>query len=546
MNTVIDVFLGNGHIALPDGDRLAIKNTTAYQDIQKQFISEFVNAKRSIKAAYDAAQTSYGNEAHWAAADSLGPVNAARASVRKTLRKRSRYEIGENNPYLKGMILKIANSFAGVGPSLYITDPRIPISLRPLIINKWMLYARAIKLRQLIWRLRGPRSIDGEATGINLQNNSVKHEIQTDWEVIETEQIAEDNYFHKPHNPSEEYIEIDGIRLRKGTSIPESYYVLNQHPGDNVVFGMPLDGEWVPADNVIHWFRKDRPWIRGIPEGHAVLPLCSILRRYTLAVVQCAETAANISVLLESEAPAGQTAFGSISTVQNMTPSEIMQMWFDAFPMYRGMAMNLPWGMKASQLKAEQPTAVYDSFVDAILREIAQPFLVPFNAAVGFSGDYNMASGTLDVQMLNDAITADHLLFQEDVLDPKIFTQWWFEAVRIPGYFENPQIENLLRNSPSLKLYGVQHEWGWEQRSAHPDPLKLANTRKTDWDAGFLTDEDIQNKYFHRSISDWEAAIQRQNAFREENGLPLPGQNGKTEQEGDTHDDGTEDRTPDS
>jgi capsid protein len=61
----------------------------------------------------------------------------------------------------------------------------------------------------------------------------------------------------------------------------------------------------------------------------------------------------------------------------------------------KGMFTTLPWGYQLKQMKAEQPTTVYDKFVDALLREIARPLLMPFNMAVGFSGGYNFASGTL-------------------------------------------------------------------------------------------------------------------------------------------------------
>jgi hypothetical protein len=57
---------------------------------------------------------------------------------------------------------------------------------------------------------------------------------------------------------------------------------LHHHPGDLAASKTLCD--LVPADEVIHWFRSDRPGQRrGIPELAAVLPLLTKLRRYTQA-----------------------------------------------------------------------------------------------------------------------------------------------------------------------------------------------------------------------------------------------------------------------
>jgi capsid protein len=62
-----------------------------------------------------------------------------------------------------------------------------------------------------------------------------------------------------------------------------------------------LDYDRLPADSVIHWFRTDRPGQRqGLPDILPALPLFAQLRRYTLAVIAGAESAANIAVLMKT------------------------------------------------------------------------------------------------------------------------------------------------------------------------------------------------------------------------------------------------------
>jgi len=74
----------------------------------------------------------------------------------------------------------------------------------------------------------------------------------------------------------------------------------------------------VPADAVVHWFRSDRPGQhRGIPEITPALPLFAQLRRYTLAVIAAAETAADFAAVLFTDAPAN----GEAQALEPMTVS---------------------------------------------------------------------------------------------------------------------------------------------------------------------------------------------------------------------------------
>ncbi len=60
---------------------------------------------------------------------------------------------------------------------------------------------------------------------------------------------------------------------------------------------------------MIHYFRADRPGqSRGIPEITPALPLFAQLRRYTLAVLAAAETAADFAAVLYTDAPANGEA----------------------------------------------------------------------------------------------------------------------------------------------------------------------------------------------------------------------------------------------
>ena len=89
---------------------------------------------------------------------------------------------------------------------------------------------------------------------------------------------------------------------------PVEYHVLRGHPGEAAI-GFLRDYDRVPAESVIHWFRV-RPAGpgRGIPDIMPALPLFAQLRRFTLAVLAAAETAADFAGILYTDAPANGEA----------------------------------------------------------------------------------------------------------------------------------------------------------------------------------------------------------------------------------------------
>src|SRR5690606_18565812 len=107
-----------------------------------------------------------------------------------------------------------------------------------------------------------------------------------------------------------------------------------------------------------HLYRQDRPGqIRGIPEIMPALPLYAQLRRYTLAVIAAAETAADLAALLQTQAAPED-------------PDDVEPL--DLFDLERRSIMTLPRGWTATQMKAEQPTTTYAMFKREIINEIAR------------------------------------------------------------------------------------------------------------------------------------------------------------------------------
>lgn len=463
-----------------------------------------------IRGKYDAAQTTPHNQMHWLRADSLDPHSASSHDVRRILRSRSRYECIENNPYLKGVLLTLAGDFVGSGPKLDVTDKRISEERRNLIETRFSDWAKAIGFRQKIWRLKFSKTVDGESFLFPFTDEQSDDEVRLNFSVEEADRVGE------PFGAlsKQAATQVDGVRYNAWNQ-PLAYCLLDSHPG-STLHAMSRDGQWVAANQVIHWFRQDRGWLRGVPELTPSLPLCALLRRYTLAVVRAAEIAADFAGVIETEGPPAAVAFtdgrGNIRDDASA---------FDAFPLDMGLITTLPWGYKLKQLAAEQPTTVYDAFVNALLREILRPLCVPFNVGVGSSQDSNMAAGTLDANIYRVSQEQERQSCEEAVLD-KVMRLWWQEGILLDMYFDDPSIResDFLLENPSLMRTPPKHRWRWDPVTLeHTDPRKVALALQTLHRSGFLTDRDIQEGRFNRRIEDWQDEIKRDREFRRSIGM---------------------------
>ena len=257
---------------------------------------------------------------------------------------------------------------------------------------------------------------------------------------------------------------------------------------------------------MIHWFRQDRPWLRGIPELTPSLPLCALLRRYTLAVVRAAEIGASYSAVLQTDGP------GNMNQWLDENGNQLEDDPFDCFPIEHGMFTVLPWGAKMSQLESKQPMQVYDMFVNSLLREIIRPLLVPFNVGAGTSKDSNMSSSVVDADMYKSGQQFERFNCGDFVLS-QVFGLWWQDAQLIQGFL------------PSKLPVTPEHYFRWDKIGVdHTDPTKVANSITTMFDGGHITDRDIQEQYFSRDVEDWREELEEDLKWRQSLNLVGMGQ----------------------
>jgi lambda family phage portal protein len=426
-------------------------------------------ALRMLRARYDAAVSNDDNRRHWANADGLSANAANSAEVRRVLRNRSRYEVA-NNSYARGIVLTLANDVIGTGPRLQMLTEDVEANRS--IEKEFANWAKAVGLAEKLRTMRMARATDGESFCILTSNPKLPTQVQLDLRLVEADQICTPDLSAMDQNA------IDGI-IFDAAGNPVEYHVLREHPGETARRFI-LEYDRLPALSVIHWFRADRPGqARGIPDIMPALPLFAQLRRFTLAVIAAAETAADFAGILYTDAPAG----GESEAAEPFEPIELEQ---------RAL-VTMPGGWKMSQLQAEQPATTYAEFKKEILNEIARCLNMPFNVAAGNSSGYNYASGRLDHQTYFKAIRVDQAHLECVILD-RILVAWLDEAALIPGLLP----ANL---GPFVDW---SHQWFWDGQE-HVDPAKEASAQATRL-ANHTTS--LAHEYA-RQGRDWEEALRQ-------------------------------------
>ncbi len=440
--------------------------------------------QRSIAARYDAALWSEENRRAWSLTDGMSARAANSREVRFRLRTRARYEVS-NNSYARGIINTLANDCIGTGPRLQLMTPDPAVNQR--VERAFMTWTRAVHLASKLRTMRMSLAQDGEAFGLFITNPRLSTLVQLDMLLIEADQVS--TPFLNPIDP----LAVDGIRYDLEGN-PILYSLLRRHPGDTYQIGLLAD--YIDARSVIHWFRSERPGQRrGLPDIMPALELFNQLRRYTLAVLAAAETAADHAAVLYSELPPDDGAI-------ECEP-------FEHLDIERRMMTTLPMGWKLSQFKAEQPTTTYGQFKAEILKEIARCLSVPYNVAAGDSSNYNYASGRLDHQTYHKAIHVDQSTIELTIMD-RIFEAWLQEAwlAHEDGFI--PAVD---------PLEGWPHQWFWDGYE-HVDPLKEAMAQKVRIQSNTTT---LAAEYARRG-QDWETQIRqraKEHALMVQLGVPI-------------------------
>lgn len=402
---------------------------------------------KGFRATYDAAVTTSENAAHWSAADSLSANASINPFVRAIVRQRARYEF-QNNTYCSGMLHTYAQDVVGEGPGLEILLP--DEDHNAAIERRFEQHMRAIRLAPKLRTAILTRKRDGAVFLQRFTNYGLDHPIPLDLLLIEDDQVATPGFGISPDQIT------DGI-VYDDFGNPVQYHVLKRHPGE--IYGFPRAGETtfdkedVRAEHMRHLFTVERPGQRrGVSEIAAALALYAQLRRFTLAVIAAAETAADMAGIIKSNLPPDPDD----PDVQRLDP-------MDQVEIIRRSLVTLPDGHEMQQLRAEQPATTYEMFKREIVAEIARVLNMPYLVACGNAGSSNFASAQVDLQGYDRTLQIERDDLEGDVLDWH-FDAWYAEAIRIPGY---------LPDGCPREARDVPRGWLWIGRE-HADPNREA------------------------------------------------------------------------
>lgn len=391
------------------------------------------------------------------------------------LRKNCRYEF-DNNCYARGLLVTLANDVVGTGPRLQLPND---VDAEHAF-TEW---AGEIGLVNKLSTLALAELRDGDGFAKLITNPRLDNIVKLDIRLIESEQVCSPSAHVFRGDGDDSGVEVDAYGNVVG------YWVLGVHPADVPMGDAAVQPTLIPGNEIIHLFHCVRAGqLRGIPSLTPALPLMALLRRYTLAVVSAAETAANLAAFIKTTAPAS----GEAAEVEPSTELDLP----------RNTGLFLPEGWDLSQLKPEQPCTTYEMGKREILNEIARCLDMPYNIAACNSSGYNYASGRLDHQTYDRSICVRQSRMEFMVLD-RVLRAW--------------ASEYALAENRVVNITG--RDWMFVSRP-HVDPGKEARAQ-THYLANHTTT--IKDECAKRGL-DWETVLRQRGLeikLMNELGLPV-------------------------
>lgn len=445
----------------------------------KRAFRAFTHVDLKTAQRFDGARFNPSDAGTWAHVDNLSYDAANDYATRARIRSRARYVVA-NNAYASGAAQAIANACVGTRPRLQLHSADLPANVLSMIEADFMEWLDAVDLPAKLRAARFARFVDGESFLILFDNADLKTSsgVRLDVQAIDADRVC-GTVLDGPND-------VDGITLnRYGYAV--SYRILDNHPGSINTLKSFTDATLYDASRVLHWFDKRFPeQHRGTSELAPTLELFALIDRYSKAVVQASETAADVALIFKTDAVDDAGAY-SIQPPQDGTSP------FCQIPWARGMTITAPEGWDAKQVNAEQPSASYSMLVNEVLAQIGSALGVPKLLMKNSAENYNYSSARVDLQQFQIKTRLDRRSLVSSVLNP-LFRAWLEEYSAIVG-----------------RPFNVRSEWYFDG-FFHVDPLKEASASSTRLNSLLST---FSDEWGARGL-DWEqqlTELAREKAF---------------------------------
>ena len=421
------------------------------------------------------------------------------ASALPRIRARAR-DLAQNNDYVRRYLSMVAANIAGQGVSIQ-SQARWPDGQPDVMLNNaveaafahWSMTPEITgrmdwsEVQRLVAR---SVAMDGEAL-IRLSIQDRRLQLQ----------LLDPSLLDDTYNDATKRI-VMGVET-SATGAPVAYHILTAHPGDVAV---ERRRERVPAENIIHLFRADRPQqTRGVTWLHTAMKRLNDLGGYEEAAIIAARVgAAKMGFFTAPD--------GDLSPLADAgdVAGELYQ---DADPGRFGL---LPPGYDFKSFDPDYPHEQYGTFVKAQLRGIAAGLGVAYHNLAGDLEAVNFSSaraGTLEERdqwmILQDWFIAGFVR--------PVFVAW-LDAALLAGEISintSAGIKTLDSTVANKILSGVHlagRRWSWV------DPVKDVQANILAIDNGLKSRREVASEQ-GRDLDDVWAQIAREQAEAERLGL---------------------------
>lgn len=400
----------------------------------------------------------------------------------RSLRNRVR-EMGRNNDYVVNALRTIQNNVVGAtGMKLQSQVMRgrgpgagkLDTNVNRAIEAAWSRWHRAdhchtagvLSFQEIERLIARATAGDGEIFIRIVKKKFGKSKVPLALEVLEADYLDE-NYNGEGLN---------GNQIRMGVEMdkwhrPVAYHFFTQHPGDityGAIDGVAQKRIRIPADEVIHMYRSDRPGqTRGIPWFSSALTRLRHMGGYEEASVIAARASACQMGFIQTPDPDYEGE--AVDDGERVTSFE------------PGRITTLGPGETFSAFNPSQPGNTLDPFMRFMLRGVAAGVGVSYEA---LSKDYSQSNySSSRLALLDDRDTWRMLQqWMIGVFHQRVF-EAWLEMAVLSGTVSLPNYETMPEKYEDVRW--IPRGWAWV------DPQKEISAYKTAVRSGFMTLTDV-------------------------------------------------------
>lgn len=293
---------------------------------------------------------------------------------------------------------------------------------------------------------------------------------------------------------------VQGIEVDKlGRRV--AYHFWNMNPYDNIRRSEGLKRVRIPAEEIIHLYRPDRPTqYRGVPWTATSMYFLARLHEYMDAELVAAQAGASQIGTLETQA-------GDASQYINPSPASNEKLVLE-----QGSILKLAPGEKLNMWQSNHPNTSFDSFVKSVLHGIASGFNVSYSTLASDTSEENYASGRLGV-LLEREYFRNVARWMIQSFHNRVYAKWVETATEM----QRLPIKNPKDTDKALDVVFRSRGWQWA------DPKKELEAYTTAIDANLISKTQVcaQQGLNYRQILDdryeeeklereYEQALQKQ------------------------------------